>query len=176
MALPVDREETPRWQGGSSSPARTDAGGGPGRSGRGLGAALGREAVPRRTRSGTPRRWIPGLFALATRRLTRLAEERPEQAEVAYLLGQCEAARGNVDAALKVWARIPPDSPWAAPAAEAFAQGAIPLGHSPRPNESSGRRCGGRGPERAFVGLLLTVAGPAGTSDRGAPPDRIALA
>ncbi|MFI5454445.1 MAG: FG-GAP-like repeat-containing protein [Isosphaerales bacterium] len=67
-----------------------------------------------------------GLLSLARKRLSRLAEERPDQAEVAYQLGRCEAARGKTDAALKLWARIPPGSRWAAPAAVEFAQAAIP--------------------------------------------------
>jgi predicted Zn-dependent protease len=69
-----------------------------------------------------------GLLALARKRLTRLIEARPGEAEAAYLLGQCEAARGRPGAALDAWARIPTDSPWAAPAALSFAQAAIPLG------------------------------------------------
>jgi enediyne biosynthesis protein E4 len=69
-----------------------------------------------------------GLLALARKRLTRLAEQRPEEAEVAYQLGRCEAARGRREAALDAWARIPADSPWAAPAALEFARAAIPMG------------------------------------------------
>src|SRR5262245_14964694 len=58
-----------------------------------------------------------GLRNTASRRLKHLAEQRPDQAEVMFLLGRCEAARGRFDAALSFWARIPPDSPWGPPAA-----------------------------------------------------------
>ena len=104
-----------------------------------------------------------GLFALATRRLTRLAGAWPEHAEVAYLLGRCEAARGNMEAALKLWARIPPDSPWAAPAAEAFARAAIPLGHLAEAERILRSAIGRAGSEQsALRRLLLTLLGQQG--------------
>jgi enediyne biosynthesis protein E4 len=69
-----------------------------------------------------------GLFALAQSRLARLATVHPNDPEIALQLGRCEAARGQTEAALKNWARIPPESRWAAPAALDFAQTAMPLG------------------------------------------------
>jgi len=69
-----------------------------------------------------------GLFGLARKRLLRLAAQWPYHGEVAYQLGRCEAARGNTDLALTLWARIPADSPWAAPAAGESAQAAMALG------------------------------------------------
>jgi thioredoxin-like negative regulator of GroEL len=69
-----------------------------------------------------------GLFSLARKRLIRLAAERPHEAEIAFLLGRCEAVRGQADAAIKQWARIPPDSEWASRAALGSAQAALPLG------------------------------------------------
>ncbi|HZW30210.1 MAG TPA: tetratricopeptide repeat protein, partial [Isosphaeraceae bacterium] len=69
-----------------------------------------------------------GRLGSARKRLARLAAEQPDQAEVAYELGRCEAARGRPEAALAAWARVRPDSPWATPAALAFAQAAVALG------------------------------------------------
>jgi tetratricopeptide (TPR) repeat protein len=111
-----------------------------------------------------------GLFALASKRLSRLAEERPEQAEVAYQLGRCAAARGNMDSALKLWARIPPDTPWAARAAVEFAQGAIPLGRLGAAERILRAALGRGGPEQSTLRrLLLTLLGQQGrlTEARG---------
>src|SRR4051812_44747609 len=58
-----------------------------------------------------------GNFALARKRLSALEEERPEHPEVLYQLGTCLDARGNRDAALKIWSRVPRDSAWAEAAA-----------------------------------------------------------
>ena len=69
-----------------------------------------------------------GLHTTAGLRLIRLAKQRPDEAEVAFLLGRCEAARGKALAALGFWARIPADSPWGPSAALDFARTAIPLG------------------------------------------------
>jgi predicted Zn-dependent protease len=69
-----------------------------------------------------------GLLGLARSRLTRLAQERPSDQEVAYLLGRCEAERGRPEAALEVWRRILPGTRWSAPAALQFAQAAMTLG------------------------------------------------
>ena len=69
-----------------------------------------------------------GLFSLARTRLARLAAERTQDVEVAFQLGRCEAARGKPDEAIKLWAGIPPDSPWATPAAFEWAQAALQLG------------------------------------------------
>ena len=104
-----------------------------------------------------------GLFDLARKRLSRLAEERPDQAEVAYQLGRCEAARGKMDAALKLWARIPPDSPWAAPAAVEFAQAAIPLGRLTEAERVLRSALRSASPELPAVRhLLLTLLGQQG--------------
>ncbi len=69
-----------------------------------------------------------GLFVLARKRLVRLAVDRPAEPEVAYELGNCEAARGQFEAALANWGRVSPDSRWGAPAALAFAKVASRLG------------------------------------------------
>ncbi len=73
-----------------------------------------------------------GLLSSARRRLTRLTEQRPDDAEVAYQLGRCEAARGRPETALAAWARIRADSPWAGPAALESAQAAIAMGRIDR--------------------------------------------
>src|SRR5262245_49181172 len=107
-----------------------------------------------------------GLFSRARSRLTRLAAERPDQAEVAYQLGRCEAERGRSEAALAAWARIRPDSPWAGPAALGFAQAAVPLGRL-REAERILRGALRRGsPQRPAVRhLLLTLLGQQGRVD-----------
>jgi tetratricopeptide (TPR) repeat protein len=48
-----------------------------------------------------------GRFGAARARLTRLAVGRPDAAEVQYWLGSCELAKGNDEAALAAWARVP---------------------------------------------------------------------
>src|SRR5262249_35052693 len=107
-----------------------------------------------------------GLFNLAWKRLTRLSAERPDDGEVAYHLGQCEASRGRIEPALAAWARVRPDSPWAAPAAVAFAQVAVRLGRvteAERILRDAPRRAG---PERpAARHLLLTLLGQQGRVD-----------
>jgi enediyne biosynthesis protein E4 len=69
-----------------------------------------------------------GLLGSARKRLIWLAEHEPEQAEVAYQLGRCEAERGRPEAALKAWARLAPGSLWAVRAAVESAQASIALG------------------------------------------------
>jgi tetratricopeptide (TPR) repeat protein len=69
-----------------------------------------------------------GLFGLARTRLTRLAAEWPHEAEVALQLGRCESARGKPDLAIKLWAAIPPGSPFASAAALEWGQAALHLG------------------------------------------------
>ena len=60
-------------------------------------------------------------------RLVALAARRPRDGEVAYLLGQSEEATGRSAAALAAWARVGPDSPFAA---KAVARRARTLTHS----------------------------------------------
>ena len=118
-----------------------------------------------------------GLLGLARKRLTRLAEERPGEAEVAYQLGRCEAARGRADRALTLWARIPADSPWAAPAALESAGAAIPHGSLRRGRAGPQ---GGPAPTQSRAARHPAPAadppGPARPDRRGAPPDRNPLA
>jgi thioredoxin-like negative regulator of GroEL len=51
-----------------------------------------------------------GDHAAAATQFAALARRWPGAAEVEYGLGECELARGNADAALAAWSRIPPDS------------------------------------------------------------------
>jgi predicted Zn-dependent protease len=107
-----------------------------------------------------------GLFGRARTRLTRLAAERPNQAEVAFQLGWCEAERGRLEEALAAWARIRADSPWAAPAAVAFAQAACPLGRLTEAERILRGALRRASPERpAARHLLLTLLGQQGRVD-----------
>ncbi|MGP0069623.1 MAG: FG-GAP-like repeat-containing protein [Isosphaeraceae bacterium] len=54
-----------------------------------------------------------GRFGLAGRRLARLAEQWPEDAEVALQLGRCALARDHPEEALAAWARAPERGPLA---------------------------------------------------------------
>lgn len=67
-------------------------------------------------------------FATARRRLAGLAESRPGHGEVALLLGQCERALGQPDAALAAWGRVPEGVEGAAEAALASGRLAMGLG------------------------------------------------
>jgi tetratricopeptide (TPR) repeat protein len=51
-----------------------------------------------------------GQFEAARARLLRLAERRPDQPEVAFALGNCEAKLGHIDAAMDAWDRVPLDA------------------------------------------------------------------
>jgi tetratricopeptide (TPR) repeat protein len=62
-----------------------------------------------------------GQYGPARDRLARLSTWWPRQAEVAYLLGECEARLSRPDAAVAAWARVPAGSPLAVSAA--LAQG-----------------------------------------------------
>jgi tetratricopeptide (TPR) repeat protein len=55
-----------------------------------------------------------GLYALAARNLAAVLADRPDLDEAHFLLGNCEMARGRQQAAAAAWARVPPDSPFAA--------------------------------------------------------------
>jgi thioredoxin-like negative regulator of GroEL len=52
-----------------------------------------------------------GRFGLAGRRLARLAEQWPDEAEVALQLGRCELAQDHPEEALAAWARVPEREP-----------------------------------------------------------------
>jgi tetratricopeptide (TPR) repeat protein len=52
-------------------------------------------------------------FGAARARLTRLAGRWPGQGEVELLLGACEKIRGNSDAAMAAWGRVPAGTPQA---------------------------------------------------------------
>jgi tetratricopeptide (TPR) repeat protein len=58
-----------------------------------------------------------GLYGTAWKRLTGLPPGWTAEGEVAYQLGLCERHRGRHAAAMAVWERVPPDSPFAVPAA-----------------------------------------------------------
>jgi thioredoxin-like negative regulator of GroEL len=60
-----------------------------------------------------------GLYGLAARKLGAVLDRNPESDEGNYLLGLCEKARGQPDAAIKAWARVAPDSPIAPRAIQA---------------------------------------------------------
>jgi tetratricopeptide (TPR) repeat protein len=57
-----------------------------------------------------------GQNGLASRNLIALLDWKPDSDEAMYLLGVCERARGRAEPALESWARVPPDSPFWAPA------------------------------------------------------------
>jgi tetratricopeptide (TPR) repeat protein len=60
-----------------------------------------------------------GLYGLAARKLEEVLDRNPESHEGNYLLGICEKARGRPDTAIKAWALVPPDSPFAPRAIQA---------------------------------------------------------
>ncbi|MGP0068510.1 MAG: FG-GAP-like repeat-containing protein [Isosphaeraceae bacterium] len=104
-----------------------------------------------------------GLLGLARKRLTRLAGEWPREAEVPYQLGRLEAARGRTDLALTLWARIPADSQWAAPAALESAGALIPMGRFAEAERILEAALLRPGPERPAVRhLMLTLLGQQG--------------
>jgi enediyne biosynthesis protein E4 len=55
-----------------------------------------------------------GRHGHAVRKLVMLSGWKPDSDEAAYLLGLCEKARGQAQAAFQAWERVPPDSPFAA--------------------------------------------------------------
>ncbi len=57
-----------------------------------------------------------GRHATATRRLHELLARKPGSDAALYLLGTCELARGRPQPAAEAWARVAPDSPFAASA------------------------------------------------------------
>jgi tetratricopeptide (TPR) repeat protein len=63
-----------------------------------------------------------GLHGAAAGRLGPLLARWPDWGEVGYLLGVCESSAGRPDAALAVWARVPPRSAFFMPAALRRAQ------------------------------------------------------
>ena len=60
-------------------------------------------------------------FDTAARRLASLSARRPSDAEAAFLLGVCEYSTGRREEALSAWARVAPESRFAADAAVARA-------------------------------------------------------
>jgi enediyne biosynthesis protein E4 len=50
----------------------------------------------------------------AIRKLAMLLEWKPDSDEATYLLGACEKARGQAQAAFRAWERVPPGSPFSA--------------------------------------------------------------
>jgi thioredoxin-like negative regulator of GroEL len=69
-----------------------------------------------------------GRHGTAARYLAALLAGEPSSDEVVYLLGLCEKARGRSEAAAEAWARIPPDSRFAAPALEGQATALVDQG------------------------------------------------
>jgi enediyne biosynthesis protein E4 len=55
-----------------------------------------------------------GRHGHAVRKLVALSAWKPNSDEAAYLLGVCEKARGQAQAATQAWERVPPGSPFAA--------------------------------------------------------------
>ena len=78
-----------------------------------------------------------GLHGLARKRLIQITEEVPEQPEALYRLGQCEAARGRVEAAVEYWARIPATRPGLRQQGLISPRGSLTSDDSPRPKASS---------------------------------------
>jgi enediyne biosynthesis protein E4 len=70
-----------------------------------------------------------GFPALAAKDLIELLERSPGSAEAAFLLGNCEKARGRPQAAALAWAKVASGSPFAFRALEARAQQDCALGH-----------------------------------------------
>jgi tetratricopeptide (TPR) repeat protein len=58
-----------------------------------------------------------GEYARARRRLVELVARHPDEGEPHFLFGVCERARGQIEAAVAAWARVPEQSPFAAAAA-----------------------------------------------------------
>ena len=56
-----------------------------------------------------------GRYATAVRKLRAILDQRPAWDEALYLLGTCEMARGRPQPAADSWARVAPDSRFAAP-------------------------------------------------------------
>ncbi len=69
-----------------------------------------------------------GNYAAAAPQLAAMARRWPGDVEVAYRLGECEWARGDSEAALAAWSRIPPDSPRGLDAALALGRLAMERG------------------------------------------------
>jgi tetratricopeptide (TPR) repeat protein len=67
-------------------------------------------------------------LGLAGVRLARLAQRKPGQGEVEYLLGDCEMALGHAEAAMSAWGRVPDHAPEAPLAALARGRAAIGTG------------------------------------------------
>jgi enediyne biosynthesis protein E4 len=55
-----------------------------------------------------------GRHGTAARKLMAILARKPDSDEAAYLLGTCELARGRTEPAFESWARVPPDSRFAA--------------------------------------------------------------
>ncbi len=94
----------------------------------GVGAVKGVEAWSYRAElTRADRELASGRYAAARGRLERLAGRWPGRAEIEYPLGVCEAALGDIDAALNAWGRVPRDSVLAPRALLGRAQ--LALGH-----------------------------------------------
>ena len=55
-----------------------------------------------------------GRHGHAARKVAMLLAWKPDSDEAAYLLGVCEKARGQSQAAFQAWERVPPGSPFGA--------------------------------------------------------------
>jgi len=97
-----------------------------------------------------------GLYATARNRLAALSASWSGRGEVEYQLGLCELRRGRRDAALQVWERVPPTSPFASRAAAQSAIASMDAGHFTRAEEIlDAARRRETGPEA--LGLLGTL-------------------
>jgi tetratricopeptide (TPR) repeat protein len=76
-----------------------------------------------------------GLYATARNRLVALSLSGNGGGEVEYQLGLCELRRGHPDAAVQVWQRVPPASPFATRAAVQCAIASMDAGHFTRAEE-----------------------------------------
>jgi enediyne biosynthesis protein E4 len=63
-----------------------------------------------------------GRHNIAAKKLTALLAREPRSDEAAYLLGLCERSRGQPEAASRAWARVPPESSFAASAVRSRAE------------------------------------------------------
>ena len=68
-------------------------------------------------------------YGEARERLVRLANRRPGQGEIEYMLGACEMAKGHTDAAMAAWGRVPDLAPEAPLASLARGRLAFNTGH-----------------------------------------------
>ena len=104
-----------------------------------------------------------GRYGHAMRKLETLSAWKPDSDEAAYLLGVCEKARGQAQAAFQAWERIPPGSPFAARAFQGrmellLARGRLADAETLITQAMSDPRIDGSG-LRLFLGLVYSLQG-----------------